>query len=157
VSIWGKGSAAIITIAMTACSGSDSNAPPTESPDATTTGSSDASLSVVSDAPTAACVEETYPQGACDHRQYCRPASGYACCYCVPANASCGVAMAWICGDLYKDCPPSPPTPGSPCDMTFPNLGCTYCDPPLGAYSCTDKTWHKVLDELYCQSPLVRD
>jgi hypothetical protein len=111
----------------------------------------------VSDAPTGRCVEETYPQGACDHPEYCRPASGYACCYCIAADKSCGVAMAWVCGDLYKDCPTSPPTIGTPCAGNFPNLGCTYCDPPLGAYACSGGTWKKVIDQLYCQSPIGHD
>jgi hypothetical protein len=120
--------------------------------------SSDASSAMPTDAPTGRCVEETYPVGACDQAEFfCRPASGYACCFCVPAHASCGVSLAWVCGDLFKDCPPSPPTPGSPCTMDFPNAGCTYCDPPLGNYGCSNGTWRKVAHELYCQSPLVRD
>jgi hypothetical protein len=149
---------AVIGGTLSSCSGSDTTPPATDALDGSAQPPiSDASVTVISDAPTASCIEETYPQGVCDHRQFCRPASGYACCYCIPANASCGVAMAWVCGDLFKDCPASPPVEGSPCDITTPNLGCTYCDPPLGAYACSDKVWKKVLDELYCQSPLVHD
>jgi hypothetical protein len=98
-----------------------------------------------------------YPSGACGRRGvHCIATSG-ECCDCMWADTNtCGVPLAWACGDaLQRGCPTAPPIEGSPCDAGhLANNGCMYCVPPGGSYVCPDASWVRVLDTLYCESRL---
>ena len=98
-----------------------------------------------------------YPSGACGQRGVHCIASSGQCCDCMWADTTtCGVPLAWSCGDnLQRGCPAMPPVEGSQCDAGhLANNGCTYCVAPGGSYVCPNASWVRVVDTLYCESPL---
>jgi hypothetical protein len=97
------------------------------------------------------------PSGACGQRGVHCIASSGQCCDCMWADTTtCGVPLAWACGDnLQGGCPAMPPVEGSQCDAGhLANNGCTYCVAPGGSYVCPNASWVRVVDTLYCESPL---